>query len=606
MNERRSQARFPVSIPRRAVGGLLVLASAASAPAQSPTAGAHDISFSISWHDPTVSQPGFAGGPPITEGDVLRPALGVDAFGPLPPPFVLITGGQLRLQRYTSCVGHPGGTPCGVELDALSYGLDHELDGVTPFRVWFAVDAFAQGHPPFFLGPNIQTEGGAIGDLSADMLVDLGLPPGPIPPNTIVAGHVGELDGDGLRSASGYVYRGIGLLEPNPPSTTPLHPGDSIDAFDIGPAPAGGLGIVFFSLDAGFVDPRTGLQNSNSAGFENKSGADVLRVDTSGGGTIQLYAPAQLLGLDFFGMSSDDLDALVLAENGVPGFQPSHHPYDWLPGASAGTESDMLLFSVRVGSAVVGLPDSIFGMPIEPGDLLIPPVTGGASPFPGIFFPAEALGLATTRTDGATYGDDMTAGDIEPGGDPYHDCNGNGRDDAVDIAVGYSSDDNLNGIPDECEPQGLRYCFCASGPCGNDDASAGCKNSTGSGTSLDAIGSTSVTIDDLMLFATDLPLNKNGIFYMGGGTVQLPFGDGQRCVTSGGVGLFRYGVQNSGASGSMSRGPGLAAYSCAHFAGSGCITAGSTWNFQNWYRDPMGPCGSAFNLSNGLAVTFAP
>ncbi len=34
--------------------------------------------------------------------------------------------------------------------------------------------------------------------------------------------------------------------------------------------------------------------------------------------------------------------------------------------------------------------------------------------------------------------------------------------------------------------------------------------------------------------------------------------------------------------------------------------AGETWYFQGWYRDPMGPCGTAFNLSNGLAVTFAP
>jgi hypothetical protein len=31
------------------------------------------------------------------------------------------------------------------------------------------------------------------------------------------------------------------------------------------------------------------------------------------------------------------------------------------------------------------------------------------------------------------------------------DCNGNGIEDAVDIAFGTSSDVNQNGVPDECE-----------------------------------------------------------------------------------------------------------------------------------------------------------
>ena len=39
-------------------------------------------------------------------------------------------------------------------------------------------------------------------------------------------------------------------------------------------------------------------------------------------------------------------------------------------------------------------------------------------------------------------------------------------------------------------------------------------------------------------------------------------------------------------------------------AGSGQITPDSTWNFQLWYRDPMGPGGTGFNLSDGLSVTF--
>lgn len=38
---------------------------------------------------------------------------------------------------------------------------------------------------------------------------------------------------------------------------------------------------------------------------------------------------------------------------------------------------------------------------------------------------------------------------------PRFDCNSNGVDDAVDIALGTSGDANANGVPDECE-QGSR------------------------------------------------------------------------------------------------------------------------------------------------------
>ncbi|MFT7669900.1 MAG: hypothetical protein ACI8X5_002607 [Planctomycetota bacterium] len=34
------------------------------------------------------------------------------------------------------------------------------------------------------------------------------------------------------------------------------------------------------------------------------------------------------------------------------------------------------------------------------------------------------------------------------------DCNGNGIEDAVDIAIGSSSDTDNNGVPDECQGQG--------------------------------------------------------------------------------------------------------------------------------------------------------
>ena len=53
-------------------------------------------------------------------------------------------------------------------------------------------------------------------------------------------------------------------------------------------------------------------------------------------------------------------------------------------------------------------------------------------------------------------------------------------------------------------------------------------------------------------------------------------------------------------------GPGIVAHTLANFPASGQINSGDTWNFQFWYRDPTGPCGFAFNLSNAVSVTIAP
>jgi hypothetical protein len=151
------------------------------------------------------------------------------------------------------------------------------------------------------------------------------------------------------------------------------------------------------------------------------------------------------------------------------------------------------------------------------------------------------------------------------------------------------------------------YCFCDSGGiCGNEDLAAGCANSTGSGALLSqGGGSVSVSADDLVLSAVQLPPNKSGLFFMGGAPTELPFNDGRLCVAPGNVGIFRYQPQSSGPTGTLTLGPGIVAYS-QKFAPGGNIQAGSTWHFQAWYRDPTGPCGYGANLSNAARVTFQP
>jgi len=149
---------------------------------------------------------------------------------------------------------------------------------------------------------------------------------------------------------------------------------------------------------------------------------------------------------------------------------------------------------------------------------------------------------------------------------------------------------------------GQAYCFGVSCPCGNDDGTAGCVNSTGVGASMTATGSTSVSADDLAFHVTNAATTANGTFYMGTEAAVMSVGDGLRCA---GGQTFRFpGHQNSGHAGT---------YTYDHLVGQTphLIAPGTTWYFQAFYRDvPVGqsPCGNFphGNLSNGYSVTFTP
>ena len=580
--------------------------------APTPTASAQ-VSFSIDGHGPMIGFPDTFTVTPMTEGDILTPTLGgppgfnfPSLAAPLPPGTSVSGGvvpaplGGLGLAGHAGCVGHMGGTPCPIEVDAMSYGLDFPLPpGPTqPGTFRFSVDEYAVGMP-VPAPPNIATEGalGAQFEAAADLFLDHGLPLGPLPPFASPPANTGFIDGDGLPNTAGVTYPGLGVVEPLPPGLPP-QPGSNVDGFDQMEFPGALPFPAYFSLDGIFPDPLTGYPGHGTALFHAFSSADVL-VTVAAFGAPVMFAPAPVLGLDLLaGPNSDDLDALALWENGSGAFEPSLMPYDWATGAT-----DMLLFSVRRGSAVIGAPDSIFGIPIEEGDILTTPLLGGVSPFPGILIAAENLGIATLRSGTAgPFGDELDA--LDTSGAVLFDCNTNGREDALDIVTGFSTDANMDGIPDECQLIKTDYCFCsASAPCGNVDASAGCTNSSGVGALLSATGTSSVANDDLVLTMSSLPNNKFGIFFMGTSQVFAPFGDGHRCV---GGQIFRYNPPiNSGAGGSISLGP-IVGFSIANFVPAGHIMAGSTWNFQGWYRDPMGPCGSAFNLTNASGISFIP
>lgn len=165
-----------------------------------------------------------------------------------------------------------------------------------------------------------------------------------------------------------------------------------------------------------------------------------------------------------------------------------------------------------------------------------------------------------------------------------------------------------------CDPNVVTICEGTSGcPCGNNDPAggSGCANSTGVGGILGWGGSTSVSADDLVLFGVNLPANESALFLMARdtGPVMNTLGGGLLCIGGPMNKIVRLlPVVNTGANGEISIGPGIVNLSCNGSVVNpmiGCITSGSTWNFQLYFRDtdPNSPCGNA-NTTNALAATF--
>ena len=557
--------------------------------------------FSVDWRSPSIGIPDAATATPMTAGDLLVPTTGLPMLGPLPVPSIGMTHGLGGVGLMPGCIGVPGGVPCPIEVDALSFGQDAPVspNGFGAGQLHFSVDSFAMGVLGGPVPPNVTSEG-PIGDASADVMLNPRFMPGaPLPPGPSL-GHRGIWDGDGMPSGSGFSYPGLGLIEPSPPTPGPMAFGDNLDALDTLPFFPGVPPVVFFSLDSGGGDPLTGLPHNGSAPAHGFAGADVL-VSATGGFGPMLYAPAPALGLNLIpGFNPDDVDALILWENGDGIFQASQVPFDWFTGAT-----DMLLFSVRRGSAVIGMPDSIFGIPIEEGDILTTPLPtgmGGVSPFPGIFIAAENIGLGTIRSGtamGSNFGDDLDA--LDSVHVIIHDCDGDGIEDVVAIASGLVADANMNGIPDSCETTVM--CVPLANSTGVPTLLTGTMGSgTGSG---------------LHLEATSGPPAQFGYFLIGTGVTApgLPIGSGVLCLdTSPGNMLGRYNmagtVMNSigifDGFGVLQNGVGTSLVGSGFDVPltiptiGGLITVGSTWHFQLWHRDIP----STSNFSNAISVTF--
>jgi hypothetical protein len=348
-------------------------------------------------------------GIPLDEGSILTPTkpgppgpnpVGFPALAPLPIPGMMvgaIPGAAASIPGGLGII--PGGPIGAVELDALSYGHDRGIE------LMFSVDEWAGGDigaPP--AAPNVSSEGPSAGLFEA--AADVFRYNGPVlraPPAPAGGGANNKqfIDGNGFNPVG---VGGLGLQEPMNSGCGGLCQGDNLDALDINTTLNDVLGPIYFSLDSNFVDPLDGpLLNSGTAPGMGFSGADVLT--TFVGAAPWVYAPAPMLGLDLFGPDTDDLDALILIDDGDGLYDPA---------------LDRILFSVRRGSAVIGSPDSMYGILIEEGDVLSVPIPGAANPFPSLYISAEDLGLGTVRSGTsimAAHGDELDALDLFLAGD---------------------------------------------------------------------------------------------------------------------------------------------------------------------------------------------
>ena len=124
-------------------------------------------------------------------------------------------------------------------------------------------------------------------------------------------------------------------------------------------------------------------------------------------------------------------------------------------------------------------------------------------------------------------------------------------------------------------------------------------NSAGSGALISGTGSTSVAAASFGLEVSGATPGGTGLFFYGPDSIQVPFGNGFRCVGGATARLFPTLALDGNGSGSY------ALDFSAPPVGSGpnAIAPGSTWFFQFWYRDnPAG--GAGFNLSDALEASF--
>jgi len=123
-------------------------------------------------------------------------------------------------------------------------------------------------------------------------------------------------------------------------------------------------------------------------------------------------------------------------------------------------------------------------------------------------------------------------------------------------------------------------------------------NSVGLPAEIGSFGTPNLSMNNFGLDVVAAPPGQIGLFIFGQNQVSVPSGNGNLCVNGNLKRLYPAVTIDGATTGSyqidFNAEPAL-----------GNLTAGSTWNFQFWFRDvPAG--GAQYNWSDGLSVTFCP
>ncbi|MAF66886.1 MAG: sialidase family protein [Planctomycetota bacterium] len=126
-------------------------------------------------------------------------------------------------------------------------------------------------------------------------------------------------------------------------------------------------------------------------------------------------------------------------------------------------------------------------------------------------------------------------------------------------------------------------------------------NSAGSGALISSQGSFRISDNDFHLEVVNGVPQQHGIFFYSDTANSVPFGDGVLCVGHGSTGVHRLPVLQMDFLGDANL-----QLDFPSLTGSDVIEPGASYYFQFWYRDPGGPGGSGFNLSDALTAGFCP
>jgi hypothetical protein len=115
------------------------------------------------------------------------------------------------------------------------------------------------------------------------------------------------------------------------------------------------------------------------------------------------------------------------------------------------------------------------------------------------------------------------------------------------------------------------------------------------GASMTYLGTNRISNNNFVLVALGCTPNRTGLFFYGQGQTNVPFGNGRRCVSAP---FFRLPIGTTNVFGDLQFNLNLNA-----LPPGGQISAGQTWNFQAYFRDPAAG-GGFFNSTDGLNVPW--